>query len=163
MAKRKRYSDDFRASAVLMLEAAGYPDHEGALSQVSRHLGVPLSTLSRWFKGTSNPPPSKIVNEKKADLAALIDKVLFGFAEELVRRSEQGELADEPLNHVTQGYGIAFDKKQLFSGQPTAILKLRRVIEAGLVTPEQARETWPTLAEQLFAEIGLDAIVSNEP
>lgn len=28
--KRKRYTDDFRASAVLMLEAAGYPDTPGA-------------------------------------------------------------------------------------------------------------------------------------
>lgn len=56
-AKRKRFNDDFRASAVLMLEATGYPEKKGGLTQVSTHLGVPLSTLRGWFTAERNPPP----------------------------------------------------------------------------------------------------------
>jgi transposase-like protein len=51
MRQRRRYNDDFRASATLMLEAAGYPGRDGALSQVSGHLSVPRSTLRGWFTG----------------------------------------------------------------------------------------------------------------
>ena len=36
MAKKRRYNDKFRANAVVILEAAGYPK-SGALSQVSQH------------------------------------------------------------------------------------------------------------------------------
>lgn len=45
MTFQPKYDDEFRASAVLMLEAAGYPDTEGALARVSELLGVPARIL----------------------------------------------------------------------------------------------------------------------
>ena len=72
LAKRKQYSDEFRASAVVMLESQGYPDVTGALSAVASHLHVPARTLSRWYRRENNPPPDNLVREKSGDLAALL-------------------------------------------------------------------------------------------
>lgn len=85
MKKRKSYDDEFRASAVLMLQAAGYPDQLGALKKVENATNVPSMTLSRWFKRTSNPPPNKVVrrttdNFRRA-LRAEIEAVLGAMPE----------------------------------------------------------------------------------
>lgn len=68
MAKRKRYDDKFRASAVVMLEAAGYPGKLGALATTAKHIGVPERTLSRWFNGEQNEPPTDMVVTMKDSL-----------------------------------------------------------------------------------------------
>jgi len=78
---RKRYDDKFRANAVIMLEAAGWPDEKGALTRVANHLKIPLTTLSRWAQEHRNPPPTEVVTEKKGDLVALLKseaEAIFG-------------------------------------------------------------------------------------
>jgi len=73
---RKRYDDKFRANAVVLLEAAGYPNKKGALELVSKQLSCPCPTLHRWAKGKNNPPPSDIVNEKRKELKELLEDEL---------------------------------------------------------------------------------------
>lgn len=111
---RKRYDDKFRASAIAMLEAAGWPDEKGALTRVAKHLGMPLATLSRWAKEKNNPPPTEVVTEKKGDLTALIDteiRAIFG--------DMPSARANAPYNHLAIAFGILADKLQLLSGGPT--------------------------------------------
>ena len=115
MKKRPHYDDEYRASAVLMLEAAGYPGQEGALSRVSDRLGVARSTLRSWADGSHNPPPAKIRHEKKRDFIADLQHLLglhIDAATEVV-----GDSGD--LRAIDTGIGILVDKIQLLTGQPT--------------------------------------------
>lgn len=112
--KRTRYDDAFRASAVLMLEAAGYSDREGALSQVSGRLGVPRSTLQGWFSGAHNSPPPKVRHEKKLDLVQAIKDELGEIFPAL-----GGARQDANYRELVTAVGILTDKLQLLTGQPT--------------------------------------------
>ena len=150
MAKRKRknYTDDFRASAVLMLEAAGYtgdPDtgRLGSLMAVSNKLGVSHVTLRRWFLRLNNPPPSNLVHEKKIDLKRELTELLG-----LHITEARTAVKDAGLGDIDRGIGILFDKLQLLDNKPTAILKLQEAIESGKISKEQAAERWPALMRQ---------------
>lgn len=114
MAKRKQYDDKFRASAVVMLEAAGYPDKPGALTQTAKHLGVPAMTLSRWFKAKNNPPPNELVTEKRLELIDLVKNELDAIFRAMP--AVRGEASYRDLGTVA---GILADKKQLLEGKAT--------------------------------------------
>jgi transposase-like protein len=114
MGKRKRYTDEFRASAVLMLEAAGYPDAEGALSRVAAHLNVPHNTLSKWARGVQNPPPSQLGQEKKADFLEQLQVIKGKVAEQIITRIEDFEPRD-----LTGLLKIAAEVSELLEGKPT--------------------------------------------
>lgn len=129
MAKRKSYDDKFRASAVVMLEAAGYPTRRGSLEYVAKHLNVPARTLSRWFNGEQNPPPDQIVSKKASDLKTLIGDELDAIFAAMATVRPEASYRD--LGTVA---GILFDKKQLLEGKPTNI-----VDDASLTDTERAR------------------------
>jgi hypothetical protein len=116
MAKRRRYTDEFRASAVLMLEAAGYPGTEGALTRVSSHLGVPHPTLIRWFRGSNNPPPYELVQEKRVDFIQQLQAIKGMVADKIIERIEDYEPRD-----LTGLLKISAELSQLMDGKPTAI------------------------------------------
>lgn len=105
--KRKTYDDNFRASAVLMLEAQGYPGTVGALTAVAKKLGVPQRTLSRWFNKEQNPPPPELVKEKREALTDRLDQLIELLVGEMMTAAEGA-----PLNHLATAFGIAVDKKQ---------------------------------------------------
>jgi len=116
---RKRYDDKFRASAVVMLEAAGWPNEKGALARVSRHLGVPSPTLSRWAREKNNPAPNEVVTEKKGDLVALLKaeaEAIFG--------DMPNARKDASYRDLAVALGIVLDKHQLLSGGPTGRTEL---------------------------------------
>jgi transposase-like protein len=113
------YDDQFRASAVVMLKSQGYPEMNGALSLVAKHLKVPASTLSRWFKGTSNPPPSNIVNEKKDDLRTLYENEIYAIMKVLPDKRD-----DASYGTLASAQGIFFDKIRLLDGLPTEIVQI---------------------------------------
>jgi len=112
---RRRYDDKFRASAVVMLEAAGYPDNKGALQRVANHLKMPPSTLHGWVNGSRNPPPSDLRCEKKADLQKYILAEL-GFVFGEAHNARQ----DASYRDLMIGFGILVDKLQLLTGEPTS-------------------------------------------
>lgn len=114
MAKRKSYDDKFRASAVVMLEAAGYPHKKGALTDVASHVKVPARTLSRWFNGEQNPPPDQTVTEKRGELIDLVNNEL-----DAIFRAMPVVRAEASYRDLGTVAGILADKKQLLEGKAT--------------------------------------------
>ena len=128
MAKRKwtDYSDEDKASAVLMLEAAGYPDRKGAMSQVVRELGVPESTPRSWAKNEHGAPPAKVRDRKKGELIESLNEVATKLIEHL------GDIADTgDVRETATAAGIVIDKLQLLRGDSTANTNQHIVIEYG--------------------------------
>ena len=121
MAKRKSYDDKFRASAVVMLEAAGYPTEKGALARTAAHCGVPSPTLHRWFHGKNNPPPSELVTEKKGELADLFENAAYKY----ISHSVKVEVIEETKGKdAIMAAAVAVDKMRLLRGLPTEIVVL---------------------------------------
>lgn len=119
MAKRKQYDDKFRASAVVMLEAAGYPDTKGALTRTAQHVGVPARTLSRWFNGEQNPPPDQTVSEKRGELADLFENAAYLY----LGHSVKPEIIEETRGKdAIMAAAVATDKMRLLKGLPTEIV-----------------------------------------
>ena len=128
MAKRKwtDYSDEDKASAVLMLEAAGYPGRKGAMSQVVRELGVPESTLRSWAKNEHGAPPAKVRDRKRGELIESLNEV----ATKLI--AHLGDIADTgDVRETATAAGILIDKLQLLRGDSTANTNQHIVIEYG--------------------------------
>lgn len=120
MAKRPRYTDDFRASVVLMLQAAGYagtnsPDSKkGSLEKVSKRVNVPARTISRWFDAEQNPPPVEMVNEKRPELISLFEDEMRAIFEEM--KVARG---DATYRELSTALGIVTDKHILLTGGAT--------------------------------------------
>lgn len=113
MRRKRRYDDKFRASAVVMLQAAGYPGTKGALRRVATHLKMPESTLHSWANG-SNPAPSDIRCEKKEDLTGYILAELGAILGEMPNARSEASFRD-----LAVAFGIMTDKLQLLTGEPT--------------------------------------------
>lgn len=121
MAKRRRYDDQFRASAVVMLEAAGYPTQKGALSSVAAHLSVPVMTLRGWYTAEHNPPPTELRNEKKEELADLFEDV----ARKYIAHAAKSDVIEGVAgNTAVIAAATAVDKMRLLRGLPTEIVQL---------------------------------------
>ena len=119
-----RWTDEERASAVLMLEAAGYPQTKGALTRVADNLKIPATTLRRWHLGLSNPPPTETVKRKRVDLRTAIRDEMAAALEEMGHARTEASYRD--LGTVL---GILFDKLQLLNGDSTANTNQRISIE----------------------------------
>lgn len=120
---RPRYTDKFRASCVVMAEAAGYPENEGALTLVARKNRIPLMTLSRWVRGVNNPPFNVDVIEQRATLTGLLDSIAHQYAEHAL----DGELIDSTsARDSAVVMGIAIDKLRILqelSGERMALVR----------------------------------------
>lgn len=121
---RKRYDDKFRANAIVMLEAAGYPNQKGALSQVSQHLSVPETTLHGWAREKHNPVPADIRTEKKGEIVDLLRAEI-----EAALGAAAGARPDANYRDLMTGIGIMVDKLQLLTNEPTENVTNRIVIE----------------------------------
>lgn len=126
-AKRRQYDDKFRASAVVMLEAAGYPDTPGALKRVATHLHMPQMTLSRWARATNNPPPTEIVTEKRGELLDSLKALAWKLVDAMPTKIE-----DANLQQSGTVLGIVMDKVLLLEGKAT-----ERVDHTGLSDTER--------------------------
>lgn len=147
MAKRKRYTDEFRASTVLMLQAAGYPDTPGALSRVSAKVEVDRRTIRRWFTKEQNPPPGELAHEKKIDLVQAIKDELAGILEAM-----PGEREEANYRELGTVFGIMVDKLQLLSGEPTERTEInwrKEVAQAGI----NAGELFEHMVQQFASAI----------
>jgi transposase-like protein len=145
VAKRPRYDDKFRASAVVMLEAAGYPDRKGALSHVSKHLGVPIPTLTRWVTGAQNPAPNDLVTKNRIELSDLLDTELVAAFE-----AAKGVRSEASYRDLMTGIGILVDKRQLLRGEPTQTTNQRIVVEYADDTDIVAQAS--TVAERYYQD-----------
>lgn len=112
--KRRRYTDEERATFMVMLESEGYPGKLGALQKVADYAGIHPHVLRRWFQGKQNPPPNKLVAHKKIDLKEAINNELAAIFKEMKTARSAADYRE--LGTVA---GILFDKKQLLEDKPT--------------------------------------------
>jgi len=150
MMTRPVYDDETRAEYVAMLAAEGYPTKEGALTAVANQTGVPARTLSRWFNGESNPPPDKLVKQKKGLLAEKLE-----FIAEKILDKMADKIDDANLQQSATSLGIVIDKMQLLQGQPTSITRAVSLLKEGKISPDEIKERWPNIADKLFTEAGI--------
>lgn len=135
MAKRRRYTDEERASAVVMLQSQGYPDKPGALSTVARYLSIPTSTLAGWYTGINNPPPSELVEQKKADLAQLFEQAAYKM---VAHATKDTVIEDMTGQQAMTSAGIAVDKMRLLRGLPTEIVQILPEVVAAIESMGQS-------------------------
>ena len=73
MAKRRTYTDKFKAGAVVMVESEGYPNDKYALGRVASKLNINKRTLRRWVENDTGAPSDEIVTQEKNGIIDLID------------------------------------------------------------------------------------------
>lgn len=141
-----RYTDKFKAGAVVLAQSEGYPDNPFALQMVADHLSVPVRTLRRWVKGDSGAPPDKLVQQEKTGMVELIDdEIRAAFSEMHNARS------DASYRDLVIGAATLLDKKQLLTGEPTertenthdvnGVLDVRTNIQRKLARITDTRDT----------------------
>ena len=125
MARPKQpYDHKLSPPSLVMLEAAGYPQKKGALSQVSQNLGVPATTLHGWASAKHNPVPTDVRTEKKGEIVELLRAEIRAALAEAERARPDASYRD-----LITGVGIMTDKLQLLSDEPTENVSTRIIIE----------------------------------
>jgi|SRR5579864_1205593 len=136
---RRRFTDEFRAVAVAATISAGYPQQKGALMRTATELDISHVTLRSWVLREQNPPPSDLVQEKKADLKTLFDAEMRAILKVMPEKR-----ADAGYSQLGTVLGILFDKMRLLDGLPTEIVS----IMPELVSLMQERKLNPVLVFQ---------------
>lgn len=114
-----RYTDEFRAQAIVMLQAAGWPEKKGVLVQVAHRLGIQYRTLARWARRERNPAPDKLVYEKAFDLKRALQDEIQAILEEMPNARP-----DADFRELGTVLGIAIDKLQLLEGKATERIEM---------------------------------------
>jgi hypothetical protein len=159
VSRRKRYDDEFRAGALIMLEGAGYPTTTGSLQRVADHLGLPTRTLRRWYTGQQNPPPDKVVAHIKRDFLEQLLAIRGIVAEKIVDRIDEFEPRD-----LTGLLKISAELAQLLKGQPTNRVEwIDRLSKQLDELPDDEYSSVIAEAERIVSASGAGGIVSSEP
>lgn len=145
-----RYTDEFRAGTVLLLEGAGYPDKKGALAEVAANVGVPAMTISRWFRAAQNPPPNEMVTEKRLALIEVIRNEIYAVAGDFTDTRQ-----DADYKTLVTAFAIMVDKLQLLEGKATERKELTGKNGAAI-------QTELTVLSELSDE-DLERIISGKP
>jgi hypothetical protein len=126
-----RYSDEFRIGVLALLQGAGHPHNEHAVSEVYEHLknkgsNITRRTILRWASGenVSHVPMDKvqdIVVQQKEDMGEAL-RILFW-------KLYEHALGDETIDQLkgAQAYtamGIVLDKYRLVQGLPTEVVQV---------------------------------------
>ena len=132
---QETYSDDFRATALTLVEAAG---GKGSVRRVATSLGMPVSTLHHWFATSqrqNETPAFTTIRENKRDEFA---KALYALAVTAIEvLNDEEKLKAAPLRDVALVMGIAIDKLVLLMGWDTACTEVTdRGIYANLRLPD---------------------------
>lgn len=131
-----RYTDEFRAGAVLVAQAAGWkPNGEskrGALTRAAKEVGVSWQTLGRWCRLESNPPPQKVVQFKKDDMLESLGNLLS-----LHIVNAEDTIQDADHHQVMGGIKITFEAIQLLTGGPTENID-QRIVKFEFASPNDS-------------------------
>jgi hypothetical protein len=95
-----------------MAIAAGYPDTKGALTRAALKVGISHQTLGRWTRAELNPPPHKIVQEKKQTM----EEALVGLFDLHVQAAND-TIEDADHHDVMGGIKITVEALQNLTGQ----------------------------------------------
>lgn len=119
-----KYSDDYRAQVITMLDAAGYSENKTkAVIEVFHYLNgrVPKRTLYRWGNRENRPAPAKLVTEKKGDLADALESLIWQLVE---HATDQDTIDAMSGREASTSIGIYVDKVRLLRGLPTEIVAI---------------------------------------
>lgn len=123
--RNRRYTDEYRASAVLMWEA------NPNFVQVANHLKMPESTLRSWVnrhlalekQPNRSDLDAKVYDNKKIDFVKMIDSLLVSHLTEA-----NVTLPGASHHEVIGGVKVLFDVKQLLTGGPTENINQRVMV-----------------------------------
>jgi transposase-like protein len=125
------YSNEFKAEALARLKAEGWPDKEGAILKVSKQMGVPHQTLSRWTRGmVKDMPSSKEVSEAEEALADKVESEL-----DMILKQMGLTRATASYKDLNISFGIMVDKLMVLRGKPN-----KRTAHEETVTVDDARK-----------------------
>lgn len=114
-----KYTDKFKATAVITLQAAGYPSNPYKLEQVAKNLGVPSRSLRRWYNAEVGAPSDETVIEVKKDMTEDLQRLAW----KLIAHAGDEDVIDEMSGQSTiTSIGILIDKIRLLTGLPTEII-----------------------------------------
>lgn len=130
-----KFDDEYRASVVVMLQAEGYPQDQFAIGRVHEYLKQKKpyptkSTLKNWFLGDSNPPPSKILDDKKGDMVEALKALTWKLIEHANKDETISEMSGQQA--VTSA-GILIDKTRLLLEKPTEINKTDMTVNTPII------------------------------
>jgi hypothetical protein len=119
----RKYSDKQKAGAILLVQAAGYPDTVGAINRVSKEQKIPQRSLYRWVtQGVHSSDPeaaasmAETMEETRQELVELIEntvrKALKSMAEADVRDGAT-------YRDFAWAAAVLIDKLQVLNGQPS--------------------------------------------
>lgn len=128
---RRRYSDEFRASALAALEANG-----GNVARTAKALDIPVKTLELWSKG-QNPVSAELCQQKKRDVMDGIESLLWKFI------GVEFDFKEMNLKDFGIAFGITVDKYLAMKGMPNVIqqnINTRpNIIDPSKMTPAQRK------------------------
>lgn len=132
-----KFDDNYRAGAVVMLQAEGYPNDPFAIGRVYEYLKQKApyphkTTLKNWFYGIQNEPPSNLVDDKKGDMVEAFKELAW----KLINHAGSADtIAEMSGQQAITSIGILVDKIQLLEGKATAINENRNahiIIKTGM-------------------------------
>lgn len=146
---RRRYSDEFRASALAALAANG-----GNVDRTAKALGIPTHTLENWSKG-QNPVSPELGQQKKLDLGNELEQFVYRLVHHPIAEGSN-------LKDVGIAVGIACDKLLALKGMPNSIQQTidsrPNVIDPSKMTPAQLKALGA-----FIDEMSNDQSVQNNP
>lgn len=141
-----RYTDERRAEIVAMMIAEGWPDKKGAAYRVAQATGLHQQTITNWAKQAHNPPPQKVLNEKKESLKELFEKELRAIMSDM-----PGKRKDADYRTLATAAGILSDKVLRLEGKPSWHIEIVQLVQTGQFTIEQVEEEFGSdLVDELF-------------
>ncbi len=159
--KRRRYSDNDKATALAMYDANG-----GNLYRTSRELKIPQSTLEEWVngRGTSHDVP-ELRNEKRQELQEVLRDLAYEIAGAMPAKIKSATLSQQ-----STALGIVLEKMQLLSGKATERVDVTDwrseaidYIKAGKVDYQELTKRLGTdLATELFRQAGVEVVQSAD-
>lgn len=111
---RRVYSDNEKTLALACLKV-----YNNNAAQVSRELGIPMTTICRWRKGENVQDYHRQTEQEiEADLAQRMEATIHKLLASIPDKIEEAS-----LYHVSLSVGILTDKMQVLRGEPDHITK----------------------------------------
>lgn len=116
-----RYTEKFKAGAIVTLQGAGYPNNPYKLQEVADSLKIQPRTLRRWYMHESGAPIPEIVQQEKSNLADEFENIARKM---LLHAGNQDVIDSMTGNAAVLAAATAVDKMRLLRNLPTEIVQI---------------------------------------
>ena len=117
MARGKKYTDEIKEKAYFMYAACGN------FNEVSRQLGIPITTIKTWIDKKEPDELDELRTQKKMEF---VDKAseIIDMALDRLKKELEDEESRIPVNQLTTAIGTLYDKRALAKGEATQNSKI---------------------------------------